>query len=174
MDTFGILIEEFKHFFDSGTMMVIKIIIGIYLAVIMIDIILLLFQRGVAEDLRQTVAGMNMPKELVNKKSKLKLQWENILARMQSDNPSEYKVAVIEADRMVEDLIRRLGYKGKNMSEILSEVKPGQIENMEEIRKSHEVRNRIIHDESFVLDRETAKKTLQSYEDFLDSFEVFD
>ena len=60
------------------------------------------------------------------------------------------------------------------MTEILSEVNPGQIDNLEEIKQSHEVRNRIIHDESFVLDRDTAKKTLAAYENFLDSFEVFD
>jgi len=167
-------IDECLQFYHSGTFAVIKFIIGIYIIVIVVDIILLLFQRGLAEDIRSTLAGMNMPKELVSKKNKLKIQWENILARLQSDNPSEYKVAVIEADRIVENLIRKLGYKGKNMTEILGEVKPGQIDNLEEIKQSHEVRNRIIHDESFVLDRDTAKKTLAAYENFLDSFEVFD
>ena len=45
------LVSELSNFYNSTTFSVIRFIIGIYVIVLIIDLVLLLFQRGVSEDL---------------------------------------------------------------------------------------------------------------------------
>ncbi|MEI7425936.1 MAG: hypothetical protein WCK16_03370 [Candidatus Moraniibacteriota bacterium] len=163
-----------KAFYTSLTFSVIKLFLEIYVIVMLINIILLLKQRGLGADMRDTLVGMNIPPELAYKKNKLKAKWLKVKAKLKSENESDYKVAIIEADKIIEDLIARMNYAGENMSERLDNITPGQIENIEDLRKAHEVRNRIIHDDSFILTKEEAEKTFDYYEDFLKFFMVFD
>jgi hypothetical protein len=168
------LFVEIANFGNSATFAVIKFLIGIYVLVLTIDIILMLFQRGLGGDLREALIGMNIPREFVNRKSKAKNRWDAIKKRMESQSESEYKVAIIEADNLIDDLIRRLGYKGDNLTEILDKIPSGQIANIEELKKAHEARNRIVHDDHFQLSKSEASEIMSYYERFLDAFQVLD
>jgi hypothetical protein len=165
---------EIVDFYNSGTFAVIKFILGIYTIVLIIDIVLLLFHRGLGIDIRENFLGVNIPKEFVKKKGKLKANWGKILERLESENVSEYKVAVIEADNLIDDLIKRMGYKGENMSERMMAIPAGHIDNLDKIKEAHEVRNRIIHEENFTLSKEEAKKILDNFAHLLHIFEVLD
>lgn len=163
-----------KAFYASLTFAVIKLFLEIYVIVMFIDLVLLLKQRGLGGDLRDTLVGMNIPPELANKKNKLRAKWAKVKEKLKSENESDYKVAIIEADKIIDDLIAKMNYKGENMGERLDNITPGQIENIEDLRTAHETRNRIIHDENFVLTKVEAKKTFEYYEDFLKFFMVLD
>lgn len=166
--------EELVAFSDSGLFLFLKIIIGVYVLVVFIDIVLMLFQRGLMGDIRDTVFGMNIPKDLIANKSKIDKKWNKIRARMKSDNESEYKVAVIEADNLIDDLVKKLGYPGENLGERMENMPETEIEAKIDLVQAHEVRNRIIHDENFVLDKNKAQETLENYENFLKYFQVLD
>lgn len=163
---------DLKNFYQSPAFFVIKLIIGIYVTVLFVDIVLLLFARGVRQNIREALIGMNVPTEITLKKKKTRERWSNIRSRLRSDNESEYKVAIIEADNIIDDLIGRMTYPGANMGERLSNVPPGQIESLEELKKAHDVRNRIIHEKDFRVSQEYAEEILGKYEAFLDEFEV--
>jgi len=117
---------------------------------------------------------MNIPPELTIRKKKTKVRWEKIKKHLESREEKEFEIAIIEADEMVGDLIKRMGYQGENLGEILKNVPETQIENIVQVKKAHETKNRIIHDERFSVSLELAKETLGYYEKFLDEFEVFD
>lgn len=168
------LFKEIADFYNSGTFSVIKFILGIYTAVLVIDIILLLFQRGLSIDFRENFLGVNVPRELVRGKNKLKLTWEKILKRLDSSNESEYKVAIIEADKLVDELIAKFGYKGENFKERLDAIPEGHLKNLEKIKEAHEVRNKVIHEENFALNREEARRILDNFSELLKFFEVID
>ena len=170
-----VVINKIMHLVGtSATYFVFKVLFGFYALVLLVDIVLLLVQRAASGDLRETKLGMDIPPELVTKKNKLLKKWSKVRERMKSDNESEYKVAIIEADNIIDDLIARMKYKGANMGERLDGINPGQIENIDDLRKAHETRNRIIHDEKLVLTREEAEKTIGYFEDFLRYFEVLE
>jgi len=159
---------------DSTVFFVIKVLLGIYVAVLLMDLILLLIQRGLGNVFREGfTVGMNIPTELTSRKKKTKIYWETIKKRLEKHEEREFKVAIIEADEMVGDLIKRMGYQGENLGEILKNVSELQIESIIEVKKAHEIKNRIIHDEKFPVNLELAKETLDYYEKFLDEFEVF-
>jgi hypothetical protein len=178
MDGIEILLAEivfwWKLFLASATFFVLKIFLEIYVLVLFFDMLLLIKQRAFRGDFLDTIIGMNVPPELVTKKGKLRAKWDKVRAKMQSGNQSDYKVAIIEGDNIIDDLIARMGYKGENFSERLDNINPGQIENIEELRLAHEMRNRIIHDESLVLTKEEAQKTLGYFEEFLRYFQVLE
>jgi hypothetical protein len=162
-------------FYNSAWFTVIKILLGIYTFILLANIIMLVIERGFLTDIRKGFTiGMAAPPELTIKKKKLKIKWLEIKEKLKSENESEYKVAVIEADNLIDDLLKKLGYKGENLSERLDNIYPGQVEHIEEIRRAHETRNRIIHEENFQISQKEAKETLDLYEKFLDFFGVLD
>jgi hypothetical protein len=171
---YHIAIKETLIFYNSTTFLVFKYLMGIYLLILLADLIMLLIQRGSAGDWRTILYGMNLPPELTSKKAKLKLKWDKIRKRLENANEADYKVAIIEADAVIDDLIKRIGYKGENMMERVKNIPAGQLDKIDEIEEAHEVRNRIIHEEKFKVTRKDADEVLKKYEHFLRHFEVLD
>jgi hypothetical protein len=169
---FNALSDDMVLFYHSGTFLFIKILIGIYVAIVFIDVVLLIVQRGPGKNWRQMRYGVDIPSEFVTKKGKMQASWDKIKKRLESDNESEYKVAIIEADNVIDDLIKRMGYKGADMGERLAGIPEGQIVELAEIKEAHAIRNRIIHEEDFQVNKELAKEVLKKYEHLLHHFEV--
>lgn len=154
--------------------MAIKIFLGLYLALLLTNIVLLLFQRGLSENYRRGTLGMDFPVELTSKKKKTKKKWEEIKNLLKSGNQSLYKVAIIEGDNLIDEYIHKMGYGGSTIGERLENILPGQIENIEELKEAHKVRNRIIHEEDFQLTKVQAEEVLAKYEHFLDYHNALD
>jgi hypothetical protein len=170
----SVMQDLFSAFSESITFSVIKFILGIYTTVLIVDIILLLVQRGIAGDVRHTKFGMNVPAALVQNAARKKAErkWKKIKSRLTTDQESQFKLAIIEADQMIDKLIAGMGYGGENLGRRLENVPPGQLEDIASIKEAHEVRNRIILEEDFEIDRDLAEKTLALFEEFLRTHQV--
>jgi len=172
---FSSLYAFLTAFSDTAVFFVIKMLLGIYVAVLLADIILLLVQRGLSGNIREGfTVGMNVPLELTTRKKKTKSRWGAIKKRLENQEEKEFKIAIIEADEMIGDLVRRMGYKGENLGEVFQNVPEAQIESIPKVKKAHEIKNRIVQDEKFAVSLELAKETLGYFEEFLDEFEIFD
>ncbi len=159
------LLASLVGFYNSPFVLFLKIIIGVYLAVVLIDIILLLVLRDVAWHLRVGVKGSDIP--LVSK-SKMQKRWDKVKARIKEDNVSQYKVAIIEADAMVEEILDGIGYKGDNMTQKLEQVGEMHLDDHKDaLNEVHQIRNRIVHEADFEIDKETALAAISVYENFL-------
>jgi hypothetical protein len=157
--------EMMVNFYNSPFIFVVKIIAGIYLAILLLNIVLLLILRNVPENLRVGLKGMNMP---VISKSKMQKRWNKITNYLKSDNVSQYKVAIIEADAVADEILGGIGYKGANMTEKLEQVGVAHLDDyLEALKGAHQVRNRIVHEAEFVVDQRLAKATVGVYENFL-------
>lgn len=160
-------LASFSH---SITFLIIEFLIGIYVIVLLANIILLLIQRGLSGDMREAQLGMNVPAELVSDgpRKKLAKRWEALKKKLQTKNEDQYKLAIIEADKLIDSLLFRMGYRnGKNFGERLGNIPPGQIEDISDIKEAHTIRNRVILEENFKVDKELAEKTLALFEKFL-------
>jgi hypothetical protein len=146
-------------------MLGIKIVLGIYLAVIFIDIILLLILRDVPANLRVGMKGMNLP---TTSKNKMQKRWDKVMDRLKNGNPSQYKVAIIEADAIADEILDGIGYKGANMGEKLEQVGAAHLDDhLEALKGAHEIRNRIVHEIDFDVDERMATAVIGVYENFL-------
>ena len=176
------IISSLLYFYNSATFSVIKFIVGIYVAVLFVDIVLLIIQRGIAGDVRETRLGMNVPKEFTRKsaRQKMVLRWQKMRGDIEVGKESKIKASIIEADGIIEDLIRRM-YAGAPFAaktvptgEMYDTIPAGQIENLPDIKQSHLTRNRIIHDGKYSPTKEEAYEILAPYEEFLRYHGVLD
>lgn len=98
--------------------------------------------------------------------------WKDIAKLSESGQEASWRLAVIEADKFFEQVLRRLGYSGENFSERLNQVHPTDIENINDVWDAHRVRNSLSHDVNFKLSEGEAKKAIAAYEKAMKDLEV--
>jgi len=89
---------------------------------------------------------------------------KDILVHLDSLNPNDWKLAIIEADIILDDLLKQHGYAGTSLGERLKSVSPLQLASLNDAWEAHKVRNRIAHDGAdFVLTKRLADETIAHY-----------
>ncbi len=98
-------------------------------------------------------------------------RWENVLNYLKSENPSDWKVAVIEADAMLEDLTDTLEFEGENLGERLKFASKEKFKTLDEAWEAHLIRNRIAHEGlKFDLTLREAQRAVALYERVFQEF----
>ena len=99
-------------------------------------------------------------------------QWQSVLKRLDTGLESEYKLAVIEADRMLDGSLKKMGYAGSNLEERLTKLTSITLSNIEEVQRAHQARNNILHDPDYKLELTEAKKIMNIYEEAFRSLQI--
>ncbi len=99
-------------------------------------------------------------------------RWRKILKRLETETESEYKLAVIEADDLLDSSLKRMGYAGQNLEERLDKLTSATLPNIEAVKKAHQTRNDIVHDPDYRLSLEEVKKTLDIYDQAFRSLQI--
>ena len=73
-------------------------------------------------------------------------RWNKISTMFMSANESDWRVAVIEADSMLDEFIATLGYPGNNMGERMKNMDKRFFPTLDLAWDAHKIRNRIAHD----------------------------
>ncbi len=98
-------------------------------------------------------------------------KWQNILAHASSDSPTDWRVAIIEADIMLDELLNMLGYKGSSIGEKLKTVRPESFRSIEDAWSAHKIRNAIAHRGSdFVLTKRATQEAVAQYQHVFEEF----
>ena len=100
-------------------------------------------------------------------------QWAKVLKRLDTGKEADYKLAVIEADGLLNDILKKMGYKGETMAKILEQLNATILPNIEQIWKVHKIRNNVVHDPDYKLSLEDARKVLGIYEKSFRTLEMF-
>lgn len=169
-------IQEFlTDYFGSadwqGILLVLKIISVIFSCLLIVAIVLLIFR--IREDRNKfigTVSEKTMAAGL--SKKEMDSQWQAIFDKLESNNESEYKLAVIEADKILDGLLKDAGYQGGDMGERLKQVSPDKLPNLDELWQAHKVRNQIAHETNFQLSQSQAKRAVEIYRRALEDLEA--
>jgi len=157
------LITYFNSADWQNSISILKVISVIFSFLLIIAVILLIFR--IREDIQESlktsaknVVATGLPKEEMNK------TWQAILDKLESINESDYKLAVIEADKILDDLLKRLGYQGEDIGERLKQIEFDKLANIDELWQAHKVRNRIAHESDFQLTQTQAKRAIEIYQ----------
>ncbi len=94
---------------------------------------------------------------------KLTKQWDKIIGRLDAGAESDYKLAVIEADSLMDDSLKKMGYDGLTLEEKLGKLSSVVLPNIDELYEAHHLRNNIVHDPNYRFTLEDAKKALEVY-----------
>jgi len=144
--------------------------LGFYTIVLFLDVVMLLFLRDISGDLKKTLYGAKRP---LLSQSKFQKRWATIETRLGSENASQYKAAILEADALADEMLSGIGFSGANMGERLSSIQDGQIAALSDLRAGHAMRNRIIQDPAFSLSRDEAETVLSQFRKFFEELELF-
>lgn len=98
------------------------------------------------------------------KESPLGSKWEEIQRHLNSSKEAEWKFAVIEADALVDGLLKASGYPGDTMGDRLKNIDKSQIVTLDGLWEAHKIRNRLAHDANYFLRYGEAKRAIQLYE----------
>lgn len=92
-------------------------------------------------------------------------RWAGVLAHATSLNQPEWRLAILEADTMLAELLDRLGYKGLSIGEQLKSANPERFKTLQDVWEAHRVRNQIAHEGSaFSLSERETKRVIGLYE----------
>lgn len=89
--------------------------------------------------------------------------WLQIKKRLNSSDQNDWKLAILEADYILNEIFKRSGYLGVRMEEKLDLITPAQLANVEDVKRAHEVRNKIAKDPTFVITRQEAIEVIEVY-----------
>jgi hypothetical protein len=89
---------------------------------------------------------------------------DDVLKHIDSENPNDWKLAIIEADIMLDDLLKERGFAGNSLGERLKSISTSQLGSLNEAWEAHKIRNRIAHDGAdFVLTKRMAEDAIARY-----------
>src|SRR3989344_7304784 len=105
---------------------------------------------------------------------KISKQWLKIKDRVERNTEAEWKLAVIEADKLVDDVLKKMGYPGEDISERLKIATPEQISSLNLLLEAHKLRETVVHYPEFYASELEIKNAIDYYETFLREVQVID
>lgn len=114
-------------------------------------------------------------KELVEEtvKEKKNEKWQRVLEHANSENLSDWRLAIIEADVMLDELLHTLGYHGDSIGEMLRAVDKSDFLSLEAAWEAHKIRNNIAHAGSdFELNERETRRVISLFETVFQEFKI--
>jgi len=151
-----------------------KIIFIVYGSVLFVAIVLIVISvrpKKVVKEIKTSIEGIIG--EGKGEERKITVSgWQEIVKLVETGQESSWRLAVIEADKFFDEVLRRLGYSGETFNERLTQVHPSEIENINDVWNAHRIRNSLSHDVNFKLSEGEAKKAVAAYERAMKDLEV--
>lgn len=92
-------------------------------------------------------------------------RWEQVQTYVRSDNPNDWKQAVIEADIMLGEVLHEMGHSGLTIAEQLKSASNNSFSTIQDAWDAHKIRNRIAHEgASFNLTQNIAKEAVYKFQ----------
>jgi hypothetical protein len=98
-------------------------------------------------------------------------KWKRVLEHVSSPNPSDWRLAILEADILLAELLTKMGYRGEGIGEQLKSIEKGELQHINEAWEAHKIRNSIAHEGSnFPLSQREAKRVIALFEEVFKEF----
>ena len=113
------------------------------------------------ERFRHIILKTNLSRELAKK------EWAKIETHFYRGDENDLKIAIIEADKLLEEALREAGIRGATLGDRLKNIKPNKLPDLDQVWQAHRLRNDIVHQPTFKLKRDLAERALNIYESTL-------
>ena len=157
---------EFFNLF--GTVKTVLMILSIIFAAILVVIIIKMGSL-IKEEVTELKEGLMPPEETTSAQDN---RWQEIKSHVNSFKESEWKFAVIEADKLVDDVLKSAGFAGESMGERLMLIKPDQLLNLQYLWDAHKLRNLLVHDVNYQITHRQAIWAIEAFENVLRELEA--
>ncbi len=100
-------------------------------------------------------------------------RWHYILTLIESPNESDWRVAIIEADTMLDEILDKKGMVGETLSEKLEQARSNGYAFIQGAWDAHIIRNQIAHQGSdFTLTQIEGRRVIRMYQSFFEELGV--
>ncbi len=98
-------------------------------------------------------------------------EWVKTLNYLFSQHASDWRLAIVEADSILDALMTQLGFRGETLGDKLKAATQDKFRNLTNAWEVHTIRNRIAHEgASFELSQHEAKRVIALYEQIFREF----
>lgn len=156
------VLQFFLGFFNSKLFVALQILGGILSLILLIAIIALIYKgRAFTRHIRHLwIAWTKTPLPM----RRMKKQWIKITKGVETDDPRLWRDSVLYADRMLDEVLGRIGYEGNTMEERLLSIRTTiQFPSLEDAWRARKIRNFLMENPSYSLSREAAEQTIEIY-----------
>lgn len=87
---------------------------------------------------QRTVATRDVPRT--------QLRWNRVEEQVGSSSPESWRLAILEADIMLSELLDIQGYKGETIADKMKQVDRAQFNSIDDAWEAHKIRNRVAHE----------------------------
>lgn len=93
------------------------------------------------------------------------IQWQFVLDHINSENPAEWKLGILEADNMLDEILEAEGYTGATVAEKLKSMNRKRLTAYDELWDAHKLRNQIAHGGAIEMDlsKKVARDTITNF-----------
>ena len=104
--------------------------------------------------------GVSKPEEKIVTlgNAALKERWEGIVEKTKSGSLESLRIAIIDADKLADDILRRMGLDGKHIADRLEQLSHDDFFSLERLWRAHRVRNQLVHEPDFRISAEERGK----------------
>ncbi len=78
-------------------------------------------------------------------KKKINAKWELIRSHFESNNPNDWRAAIIDADTLLDEVVTSLGYTGESLGAKLTSIRVNDFPTLQSAWEGHKMRNVIAH-----------------------------
>lgn len=93
---------------------------------------------------------------------KYRVRWLEIEQSIVKDNESTYHMAILNADKLVDQALKDRGFSGQTMGERLKSTR-GKLSRREDLWAAHKLRNRIAHEENVRVNYNQMRRALSAF-----------
>lgn len=113
-----------------------------------------------AEETKKLGLALNWNSERKQKNER----WTRVESYMTSLNSSDWKIAILEADNILDQIVERMGYVGTTLGERMKNIEASDFPYLEDAWEAHKMRNSIAHKGTdYELVRSEAERIINMY-----------
>jgi hypothetical protein len=106
--------------------------------------------------------SLTKSKGVVLNREEYQTHWLNIEQAVQKDNPPTFKIAILEADKLVDKAMIELGVVGNTFADRLKKSGP-KFSSVQSLWHAHKLRNQIAHEAGFSVNYDQTKRALNNF-----------
>lgn len=100
-------------------------------------------------------------------------KWEKITELIASDSPGDWRIAILEADIMLDELVTSMGHHGDTLGDKMKGIEQSDFRTLDMAWEAHKIRNRIAHHGSdFILTHREAKRVIDLFREVFQEFDI--
>ncbi len=95
-------------------------------------------------------------------------KWQRVVDHVESTNPNDWRLAILEADILLDEMLDLVGAQGNTLGDKLKSLTSAELPALQKAWEAHKIRNLIAHEGAdFVISQREARRVMLLYREVL-------